>query len=143
MPLEQLFDAELNYRPGMKPITANGEGKLRGSGEGSVTGPIVRGALRWTLFEGSGDLVCTMNPTIAIDTDDGASIGVEARGYGRREACTDQRWRVAATLLFNVTDERYGWLSGALGLWEGTFDEEQGSAHYRAFLQSLSEGQQA
>jgi hypothetical protein len=139
MALEQLFDAELAYRPGMAPIVDDGEGELVGSGDGSVDGPSVRGTLRWTLYEGPGEVVCTMNPTLVIETEDGASIGVEARGYGRRNSTTDQLWHVAATLLFNTKAERYARMDGALGIWEGEFDAERGHAKYRAFVQAPSE----
>src|SRR5260370_37321145 len=107
-----------------------------GSGNGSVDGANMRGVLRWTLFEGPGELVCTMSPTLVIDTRDGASIGIEGRGYARRTSRTDQLWRMAATLLFSGSTERYAWLEGALGIWEGEFDAEQGRARYRAFLQT-------
>jgi hypothetical protein len=38
MSLEHLFDAELQYRPGMPPITSDGEGRLIGSGDGVARG---------------------------------------------------------------------------------------------------------
>jgi hypothetical protein len=136
MPLEHLFDAELTYRAGMAPLAGQGEGQLIGSGDGSVHGQRVRGTLRWTLFEGGGELVCTMNPILAVRTEDGASIGIEGRGYARRASRASQWWRVAATLLFSVTEGSYGWLDGALGVWEGEFDAEQHSARYRAFVQA-------
>jgi len=136
MPLEHLFDAELEYRPGMAPLAGHGEGQLIGSGDGSVYGQRVRGTLRWTLFEEPGELVCAMNPTLAIHTEDGASISIEGRGYGHRASRTDQLWRVAATLLFSAGEQGYAWLDGALGVWEGEFDAEQASARYRAFVQT-------
>src|SRR5215470_20279334 len=107
MPLEHLFDAELTYRAGMAPLAEHGEGQLIGSGDGSVHGQQVRGALRWTLFEGGGELVCTMNPILAIRTEDGASIGIEGRGYAHRASRASQMWRVAATLLFSVKTGSY------------------------------------
>jgi len=54
VPLEHLFDAELVHQPGMAPIAGDGDGKLVGSGNGSVDGANVRGVLRWTLFEDRG-----------------------------------------------------------------------------------------
>ena len=136
MPMEHLFDAELEYRPGMAPLAEHGEGQLIGSGDGSVRGQRVRGTLRWTLFELPGELVCAMNPTLALHAEDGASIRIEARGYGHRASRTDQLWRVAATLLFSADEEGYAWLDGALGVWEGEFDAAQASARYRAFVQT-------
>lgn len=135
MPLEHLFDAELVYREGMESLCDHGEGELVGSGDGSVDGERVRGRLRWTLFENGGGLTCTMHPTLVIDTDEGARIEIEGRGYAHRAALTDQLWQVAATLLFSTNTESYAWLDGALGVWEGEFDAERHTAHYRAFVQ--------
>jgi hypothetical protein len=127
----------------MAPIAEHGEGKLVGSGAGRVDGRHLRGALRWTLFEGPGELVCSMNPVLAIDTEDGATIAVDGRGYGRRSSPSDQLWRVAATLLFSTHDERYRWLDGTIGVWEGEFDAGQHRASYRAFLQSPTSDEEA
>lgn len=109
------------------------ETELIGSGDGAVQGPSVSGKLRWTLFEHPGDLVCSMNPVLVIDTDDGATIRVEGRGYARRDSMDASRWRVAATLQFDTLDDRYAWLSGALGFWEGEFRADQHRATYRAY----------
>jgi hypothetical protein len=117
----------------MTPIVPDGEGRLIGSGDGLVRGEQLEGAIRWTLFEQPGELVCAMNPTLVIETDDGAEIRVEGRGYARRERPDDRLWRVAATLRFDTDDRRYLWLDGALGVWEGEFDAGKHQAHYRAY----------
>ncbi|MEX2557929.1 MAG: hypothetical protein WEB06_20145 [Actinomycetota bacterium] len=70
------------------------------SGDGTVAGPLLTGALRWTLFERPGDLVCAMSPTLRIDTRDGAQIRADARGFATRRATDASEWRVAATLCF-------------------------------------------
>jgi hypothetical protein len=134
MSLEHLFDAELQYRDGMPPLTADGEGELIGSGEGVARGEKLAGRFRWTLFEQPGELVCQMNPILEIATGDGAKVRVEGRGYARREHTGDQRWWVAATLRFEADDERYARLTGRLGVWEGEFDADAHEARYRAFL---------
>jgi len=95
MPLEHLFDAELEYRQGMAPLAKHGEGQLIGNGDGHVHGQRVQGTLRWTLFEETGELVCPMNPTLAIHTGDGAGISIEGRGYAHRTSRAGQLWRVA------------------------------------------------
>ena len=61
---EHLFDAELDYRPGLSPIASDSEGQLVGSGEGVVRGERLDGTLRWTLFELPSTLVCPMNPML-------------------------------------------------------------------------------
>jgi hypothetical protein len=134
MNLEHLFDAELQYRPGMPPIASEGEGRLIGSGDGAVRGEKVDGTLRWTLFEQPGTLVCPMNPVLAIATGDGAELRLEGRGYAQRGRPDDSLWRVAGALLFATDDERYAWLNGRLALWEGEFDADAERARYRAHL---------
>ena len=54
MPLEHLFDAELTHRAGMAPLAGHGDGQLIGSGDGTVHGQRLGGALRWTLLEEPG-----------------------------------------------------------------------------------------
>jgi hypothetical protein len=96
--LEHLFDAELVYRSGMAPLTAEGEGELVGSGDGTVAGSAIAGDLAWTLFERPGTVVCAMNPVAVIETGDGAQVRIEARGFappGRGEPQMGCR-RVAA-----------------------------------------------
>jgi hypothetical protein len=134
MSLEHLFDAELQYREGMPPVTPEGEGELVGSGDGVARGEKLAGSFRWTLFEQAGELVCQMNPILEIATGDGAEVRVEGRGYAKRERPGHQRWRVAATLRFESDDDRYAWLTGRLGVWEGEFDAEAHRARYHAFV---------
>ncbi|HLE98310.1 MAG TPA: hypothetical protein VI540_00320 [Gaiellaceae bacterium] len=135
MALDHLFDAELQHRPGIAPLVAEGDGVLVGSGDGRVHGPSLAGRLVWTLFEEPGELVCAMSPTLRLDMDDGAEIVVDGRGYAARERPGGHAWRVAATLRFRTDDAGYAWLDGALGLWEGRFDARRGHARYRAYLQ--------
>ena len=82
--LAHLFDAELVYRAEMEPLTRDGEGDLIGSGDGTVVGDAIAGALAWTLFERPGRLSCTMNPVAVIETEEGARVLLEARGFARR-----------------------------------------------------------
>ncbi|MBA3375246.1 MAG: DUF3237 family protein [Actinobacteria bacterium] len=135
MTLEHLFDAVLQYQPGVAPLAGEGEGVLVGSGDGTVAGPRVSGAIRWTLFERPGELVCAMSPTLRIETNDGAEIRADGRGFAAWDRADQREWRVAATLRFRTDDARYAWLDGALGLWEGEFDADQHRARYRAYLQ--------
>jgi len=132
--LAHLFDAELQYRPGMAPLAEDGDGVLAGSGDGTVAGPALTGTLRWTLFGQPGELVCAMSPTLQIETHDGAEIRVDGRGFAARDGAERREWRVAATLGFRTEDARYAWLDGALGLWAGEFDFERHVARYRAYL---------
>src|SRR5919204_2977472 len=134
MMLAHLFDAELVYRSEMEPLTREGEGELIGSGDGTVAGDAIAGAVAWTLFERPGKLSCAMNPVAVIETEDGARVRLEARGFARRSDEASRVWTVAATLRFESDDERYRWLDNALAVWEGEFDAEAHRARYQAYL---------
>jgi hypothetical protein len=132
--LAHLFDAELMYRAEIEPLTRDGEGELIGSGDGTVVGDAITGTLGWTLFERPGKLSCAMNPVAVIETDDGARVLFEARGFATRSDEASHVWSVAATLRFESEHERYGWMDNTLGLWEGEFDAEGHRASYRAYI---------
>jgi hypothetical protein len=132
--LEPLFDAELDYQPGMPPLISEGDGTLIGSGDGAVRGPKLDGTLEWTLFEHGGGTMCQMAPVARITTGDGARIRFEGRGYATRPSHSDPVWRVAATLYFTTDDSRYSWLDGTLAQWEGEFNEVTHHAQYTAFI---------
>ena len=152
MPLEHLFDAELQYRPDVEPVVGSEgrEGELIGSGDGAVNGVRLAGRLRWSMFAAdcpfrpdgfasstNGDHVCTTNPALVLETDDGATIWIEAKGYGLRREGVAPNWRLTASLRFQTYDARYRWLDSAFGIWEGVFDEDTQHASYRAFLQTI------
>ena len=132
--LVPLFAAELVYRSEMEPLTRDGDGELIGSGDGTVVGDSITGALAWTLFERPGTLSCAMNPVAVIETEEGARVLLEAHGFARRSDAASRVWDVAATLRFESDDERYRWLDNALGVWEGEFDAESHRARYQAYL---------
>jgi hypothetical protein len=132
--LEHLFAAELIYRSELEPLTREGEGELIGSGDGSVAGPAIAGTLVWTLFERPGTLNCGMDPVAVIETEEGARVRLEGRGFARRSDEASRIWDVAATLRFESDHERYAWLENALGVWEGEFDAEAHRARYQAYL---------
>lgn len=158
MPLEHLFDAELQYRQDIEPIVASEgrEGELIGSGDGTVNGGRLVGRLRWSMFAAdcvfrldgsetirSGDHVCTTNPALVLESDDGATIWIDAKGYGLRRESHAPNWRLTASLRFQTDDLRYRWLDNAFGIWEGVFDEDARHAHYRAFLQTIERAEAA
>ena len=158
MPLEHLFDAELQYQQDIEPLVPSEgrEGELIGSGDGTVKGDRVVGRLRWSMFaadcvlrvdgfetSSSGDHVCTTNPALVLETDDGATIWIDAKGYGLRRESAAPNWRLTASLRFQTDDPRYNWLDNAFGIWEGVFNEDVGHARYRAFLQAIEEAEGA
>lgn len=149
MPLEHLFDAELHYRQDIEPVVSSEgrEGELIGSGDGTVNGGRLIGRLRWSMFaadcvfrvDGSG----TGNPAVVLETEDGATIWIEGKGYGLRRESAAPNWRLTASLRFQTDDPRYRWLDNAFGIWEGVFDEDARHARYRAFLQTVDQADAA
>lgn len=132
MQLTHLFDAHLQFRPDMPAIaSADGrDGELVGSGDGVVRGQ-VSGNLRWSNFENPHRDFCDMNPAGLIETDDGARIPFDAKGYAIRVG--DGQWKTGLVLKFSPDDERYAWLANTPGLCAGEFNEETGQAAWRVF----------
>jgi alkylmercury lyase len=127
------------------------DGELIGSGDGTVTGEKLVGTIRWSMFSADcvypliqagvtpppGQHLCTTNPGGVIETDDGAQVWFDARGYGLRgyEPSHPHLWHLTMALQFSTTDGRYRWLNTTLGVWEGEFDEQTAEARYRAYAQ--------
>ncbi|SRR5713226_8537527 len=153
MRLEPLFEAELRYNSdvGVVVDADDREGDLIGSGDGRVVGRRINGKIRWSFYAadcaylltkagidpGPGQHLCRTNPGGVIETDDGALIRFDAKGYGIRgyDASTPHRWRLTVALQFATINRWYLWLNATLGIWEGEFDETVGRAHYRAYVQ--------
>ena len=121
------------------------EGVYLGSGDGIATGGRLRGTLRLSFYSGNclyplirqgqsvpDDLhLCTLNPGGFIDSDDGARIRFDGKGYGLR---SPERYRVSMTLVFATEDVRYAWLTQVLGVVKGEFDEKSGRSMWRVYV---------
>ena len=150
--LEHAFDFDLEATPDKKPyVTAkNREGEFIVNGVGKVRGDMLRGRIKMSFFAldcayllvqagvdpGPGQHLCKESDGGVIETEDGAKIFFDTRGYGLRGADPSfpKRWRLAMTAQSSTTDKRYKWLNTAFGLWEGQFDEEKGTANYKAYI---------
>lgn len=75
--------------------------------------------------------LCTLNPGGYIESDDGARIAFDGKGYGLR---SPDRYRVSMTMAFRTEDARYGWLNRVLGVMTGDFDEKTGRADWRVYV---------
>ncbi len=137
MGLEQLFDANLQFQPGMQAIvSADGRvGELVGSGTGEVSGRI-SGALSWTLYEDVGEDFCQMSPGGLIETEDGATIPFDGKGYALRRS--ESEWATEMVLKFEATDARYEWLNSTVALVEGKFNTETGAGAWRVYGRSAA-----
>jgi hypothetical protein len=149
--LVHLFDAPVRLTsesPEEAVVPADGrEGVYLGSGDGIATGEVLRGTLRWSFYSGNclyprirrGEAVpeslnlCTLNPGGFIESDDGARIAFDGKGYGLR---SPERYRVSMTMAFRTDDDRYAWLNCVLGLMDGDFDEKSGRAEWHVYAPS-------
>jgi hypothetical protein len=147
--LEALFKADLQYRSEAESdavVAAEGrEGVYIGSGDGTVTGDRLRGTVRWSLWSGnclyplarSGQSVpeglhlCTINPAGFIETQDGARIRFDGRGYGLRSS---EKYQTNLTLVFGTEDVRYEWLTKVVAVMQGEFDEKTGQATWNVYV---------
>ncbi len=135
MPLEQLFDAELQYRPEMAPVvSAEGRtGRLLGSGDGQIRGARIKGRIRWSIFEDQGAGECKTNIAGFIETDDGSRIAMETRGFGVvPDSARPSHWRMSAAIQFKA-EGKHAWLQSVLAVWDGSFDMDTGRHSYRAY----------
>ena len=133
---ELLFTLELCYQ-GPIELAPMGDkvGTLVGGGDGTLTGPRVRGTVRWSNYETTGlDQVCALQVPGIIQTHDGAEIGFEGREFAMPFSDGSQQWRVAGVLRFKTVDSRYVWLNDTFALSSGTFDYEAGIALWTAFV---------
>ena len=146
--LAHLFTVRLEFTsdsPSDAIVPAEGrDGAHIGSGPGTVTGDRVEGTMSWSLYAGDclyprirkGDAVpddrhlCTLSPGGFIETQDGARIQFDGRGYGLR---TRDWYRLSATLTFSTNAVHYEWLTDVLAVMEGDFDERAGCAIWHVY----------
>jgi hypothetical protein len=113
MQLEHVVDLDLRYEGEYTIVRPHGgfDGTGYAAGHGTASGERVSGSVRFSnnpRVRGDGNLLAALSGVISAE--DGARIVFAANGLGR--------WRgrevdVAAGVLFECDDERYGWLNGA------------------------------
>ncbi len=134
--LKPLVELELRYKPGMLPVLP-GQGRVGdyiGSGEGTATGPELQGTVRWDLFESQEGAVCASNLRGVIETAEGAQIEFDSLGFFLNPApAGGPQWLAAAAVTFATAAERYIWLNGLAGLWQGEFDMATYRHQYRVY----------
>jgi hypothetical protein len=147
--LVHLFDAAVQFTlesAADAVVSPEGrEGVYLGSGDGIATGERLHGRVRWSFYSGNclypqirrGEAVsdrlnlCTLNPGGYIESDDGARIAFDGKGYGLR---SPERYRVSMTMTFRTDDPRYEWLNWVLGVMAGDFDEKTGRAVWHVYV---------
>jgi hypothetical protein len=121
------------------------EGEYIGTAEGKVEGKKLSGTMRTNMFSGNCPVpgmrkgaeppkelhLCTLNPGGIIETQDGARIRFDGKGYGM---FSPEKYRMSMTMAFATDDPRYQWLTPRLGAMEGEFDLKAGSATWNVYL---------
>lgn len=138
--MKHLFDMELQYSDraiecmpvGMK------EGRIIGSGEGTVKGSKINGRIRWSNYENTvRQGLCKLQIPGKVTTHDGAILEFEARGMAMNpDRSQPSKWLVSGVLYFqtnNGENDRYDWLSNILAFYEGEFDMETARALYHVY----------
>jgi hypothetical protein len=97
-----------------------------GWGEGTVSGEVLRGSLRWANYpRRREDGAWTPNLCGAIRTEDGAEILVSLHGQSvQEEATSGVRRAILARLELLSAHENYRWLNTSFIVGEGEIDEE-------------------
>ena len=132
--LEHLFVLDLKYR-GPIELAPIGDkvGNLVGGGDGALRGPKLKGTVRWSNYETTGnDEVCSLQVPGLIQTHDGAEIQFEGRELAMPLSGT-KKWKVAGVMRFKTADSRYAWINEAFAMTSGTFDYESGTARWTAY----------
>jgi hypothetical protein len=127
MRLEPLCRLSMRYEEGawVRPFgTAEGAGF--GWGEGTVSGDVLQGILRWANYPRRRvDGVWTPNLRGVIKTDDGAEILLSLHGQSVQEETAGGVRRAILTRVELLTDhETYRWLNTSFIVGEGEIDEE-------------------
>lgn len=149
--LEPLCIMEWRSRPDAPVVVPAGDrdGVLLGSGDGTVRGDLLDGRLRFSMYSAEcpmdpgfldgigtslddlGDHVCRVTPGGVIETDDGARIQFDVKGFGLRTTEPDVRWSLTGGIRFATDADEYAWLNRLMGVWDGEFFEHDGTARYR------------
>ena len=68
-----------------------------------------------------------------IETDDGARIRFEGRGYGLRNS---EKYQTNLALIFSTEDVGCVWLTKVVAVMQGEFDEKTGRAPWNVYAPS-------
>lgn len=134
MRLDHLFDGETWYED--DGVWVYGETEAAGyvAGAGSLTGPVIRGALRFSNRPSRRE-DGTWLPDIRgyVTTDDGAGVLLEACGISVPESGPGETRDVVCSLVFRSSDPRYAWLNRISAIMEARHDPQTARMRLRAF----------
>jgi hypothetical protein len=112
------------------------EGAGWGAGDGTVTGAVLSGRLRWSNSpRRREDGVWTPNVRGVIDTDDGAAILLSMHGQSVEQDTEEGLRRAILARIELLTDaEQYRWVNTTFVVAEGEIDEDTEEIWFQAFV---------
>jgi hypothetical protein len=116
-----------------------GQGPQLGGGPGTISGERLNGKVAWDFYEDIGEAYCTNAIAGHIDTDDGARIDYQTRGYAKVEHpdVDGDSWTMTHSVFYSTDDARYAWINGAQGLWYGEFHMGHYQHNYKAYVATV------
>jgi hypothetical protein len=134
MRLEPLFEGTLRYEAATWVDPYGGaEGAGFGTGTGEVTGPALRGSVRWANHpRRRADGVWLPDLHGVIHTDDGADVLIAISGQSVLTAAEPVRRAVTCAVTFKSDDPRWEWLNVVFAVLEGEINEETATVDVRA-----------
>lgn len=141
--LVKFADMKLQYQGETIWVPETKLGTYIGSGDGTVTGDVLSGSVKWSLFENQAPDVCdfTLVGTITAavgmggDTDgNGVEHAFEILGYSEHEPDT-RTWRLSAGIRF--TGAKGGTAFPVVGVVTGEFNSDSQTHHYELFRNTI------
>lgn len=108
-------------------------GSYLGSGTGEAQGSLLRGRIRWDLFEAQGETLCAANFRGEVETEEGTTVMFDCLGFFRRPEVGQQIWTMSGSVVLRSDDQRYSNLMERPALWEGEFDMSTYTHRYRLY----------
>ena len=138
MRLEPLFLISMRYTDSawIRPF-GGAEGAGIGWGEGTVTGDVLRGQVRWANYpRRREDGVWTPNLRGLIRTEDGVEILISLHGQSVQEETTSGVGRAILTRveLLSAVGGNYGWLNTSFVVGEGEINEDTDEWWIQAYV---------
>ena len=131
--LEKYADMELQYLGETIWVPETKLGTYIGSGNGTMTGDLLSGDVKWSLFENEAPDVCDFTLVGAVTDADGTEHGFEILGYSEHEPET-RSWRLSAGIRFAAGDPDAAF--PAVGVVTGAFHSESRTHRYELFRHS-------
>jgi hypothetical protein len=132
---EPIADFKLRYDKDTPRITSGNPrvGSYLGSGTGDAQGSLLRGKIRWDLFEAQGETLCAANFRGEVETEEGPTVKFDCLGFFRRPEARLQIWTMSGSVVFLSDDQRHSNLMERPALWEGEFDMSTYTHRYRLY----------